>query len=314
MDCILHIGTEKTGTTALQEFFARNRSQMAQHGVLYPVSPGAANHMAMALYGSDFDSASDLPMMHDVDSAESLDRFRVSLEQRLISEKEASGAAVCVFSGEHCSSRLLQPHEVDRLRDALLRIFDRVRVVVYLRRQDDFYFALYSTAVKCGAMQPISLPSAQESRDLLDYHALLARWYNSFGRENLIIRKFDVDVISDFLECTGLSRLAGLPRPGRVNTSLGVKAMEFLLQINKFLPRVQDGKLNRLRGDIAEVLERVTDGSRTVWDAAISSAIMDQVKVSNSQLRSRFSVCSLKVKAIRCSALENRAIPSRVMR
>ena len=38
MRIILHIGVYKTGTTAVQSFLARNRSALAEQGVLYPES------------------------------------------------------------------------------------------------------------------------------------------------------------------------------------------------------------------------------------------------------------------------------------
>lgn len=45
----LHIGVHKTGTTALQEAFARSRSSMAQLGVLYPGRRTAHHGPAMAV-------------------------------------------------------------------------------------------------------------------------------------------------------------------------------------------------------------------------------------------------------------------------
>ncbi len=34
--CILHIGTDKTGTTTLQNFLAANRSALRQMGYVFP--------------------------------------------------------------------------------------------------------------------------------------------------------------------------------------------------------------------------------------------------------------------------------------
>lgn len=36
-DLILHIGTTKTGTSALQQFFFENRDRLAERDVAYPV-------------------------------------------------------------------------------------------------------------------------------------------------------------------------------------------------------------------------------------------------------------------------------------
>ena len=55
-----------------------------------------------------------------------------------------------VMSNEHCSSRLRDPAQVEYLRTFLSEFFDRIRILVYIRRQDDFLVSTYSTMVKTG--------------------------------------------------------------------------------------------------------------------------------------------------------------------
>jgi hypothetical protein len=49
----LRIGAENTGTTSVQEFLARNRGKMLDHGYLYPKSPGATNQCDFDCYAQD---------------------------------------------------------------------------------------------------------------------------------------------------------------------------------------------------------------------------------------------------------------------
>ena len=51
-ECILHIGTEKTGTTSIQKFLATNRTLLKANGVLYPLSPGKVNHIGLEAYAA----------------------------------------------------------------------------------------------------------------------------------------------------------------------------------------------------------------------------------------------------------------------
>ena len=50
---ILHIGCEKTGTTSIQRFLARERAALKSHGVLFPVVPAGGaiepNHKLLTL-------------------------------------------------------------------------------------------------------------------------------------------------------------------------------------------------------------------------------------------------------------------------
>ena len=43
-ESIIHIGTMKTGTTTLQEFFRHNRPELAKKGILYPKTLGKQTH------------------------------------------------------------------------------------------------------------------------------------------------------------------------------------------------------------------------------------------------------------------------------
>ena len=53
VDIILHVGRPKTGTTAIQNFLANNKSKLLQQGVLYPhtgrFSISSNNHWALFL-------------------------------------------------------------------------------------------------------------------------------------------------------------------------------------------------------------------------------------------------------------------------
>lgn len=48
---ILHVGIPKTGTSALQVAFVRNRELLAEHGILYPSDPGVPSMDARATRG-----------------------------------------------------------------------------------------------------------------------------------------------------------------------------------------------------------------------------------------------------------------------
>ena len=50
MKAIIHIGTEKTGTTTIQEFLHLNRSKLANQGVAYLQSPGLRNNRKLVTY------------------------------------------------------------------------------------------------------------------------------------------------------------------------------------------------------------------------------------------------------------------------
>jgi hypothetical protein len=48
MRCILHIGTEKTGTTALQTALSSQREYLSNNGICYAKTPGGLNCRSLA--------------------------------------------------------------------------------------------------------------------------------------------------------------------------------------------------------------------------------------------------------------------------
>ena len=266
MRIFLHIGAEKTGTSSIQRFFKANRDILRSRSILYSKVAGFENHMALSAAAQNDEKMDDLRMVFELDTPAKVREFRTSLSIKLAEEARESGCSTLVFSGEHCSSRLVGVTEVEMLAGILRPISRDIVVVVYIRRQDDFLCSSYSTDVKSGFTGEITLPSAQLRQARYDYYELLRRWSSVFGRENILCRIYDTDrlkggdVVEDFVDTMGLAMDDDYVRPPRVNESLDVAALEFLRLFNKTVPRFKDNKVNRQRGNIVQMLEKISNG------------------------------------------------------
>lgn len=265
MKLFLHIGTEKTGTTSIQNFFHRNRERLAERGVLYPEAPGKRNQTGLTMAAGDISKRDPLRRTAGLKSDEKILAFREEMFAELAREARAKPYRIAVMSGEHCSSRLTKDAEVTWLRDQLTPIFSEVAIVVYLRRQDDYLLSTYSTSIKSGNTQKLDIPKEQTIEKRYNHWNLLSRWARVFGRENIICRKFERasltngDVVEDFLGLVGIPP-ESLEKPEDVNESLDAEALEFLRLFNRTVPRFIKGAQNPLRGNIAAVLSRSSDG------------------------------------------------------
>ena len=260
MKVILHIGCEKTGTTTLQRFMQLNRSLLQKRGICYPLSPGEANHTKLAVAAiSETKLKTFLPLLFEVRTPKELENFRADLTAAL--KREANGSDTLILSSEHCSSTLVDESEIRRLRDMLSEIGRDIRVVVYLRRQDDFLASNYSTQIRLGAVHKLQFPAARHVIDRYDYRPLLERWNAIFG--DLIVRIYDRrrlvdgDIISDFLDACGVARRPEFVVPPNENVALGRDQIEFLRRLNKYLPLVRDGNILRSRGNIGNMIDKV---------------------------------------------------------
>ncbi len=129
----LHIGTEKTGTTSLQQFFALNRRRLAKHGIFYPATLGETAHIKLFVHALEFEKVDQFRGIHGVQTVDQLEEFRSGLVNELAAEIEKRAPAegsVIVFSDEHLHKRIDETAEFERLRDFCLQLCERLKIVV----------------------------------------------------------------------------------------------------------------------------------------------------------------------------------------
>ncbi len=181
MDLFLHIGTEKTGTTSVQKFFKANRELLARNGIVYPAAPGNQNHTGLAASAQDVEKRGPLRKSLGIKNEADVLRFRAEMLTELAAELSERPYKTAFMSGEHCSSRLLEDAEVEWLKGELGKFFERMHIVVYIRRQDDYLLSTYSTAVKSGATYPLRIPPDRAIEQRYDHWDMLQRWARVFG-------------------------------------------------------------------------------------------------------------------------------------
>lgn len=260
MDLTLHIGTEKTGSTSIQRYLAKNRVRLREAGILFPLAPGLDNQKALTAIAEENSEDSALQEIFDIRTPQDLQRFRQDLRQNLKKELREAGCSHVVMSNEHCSSRLRDDSQVEFLRAFLSEFFDQIRILVYIRRQDDFLVSTYSTMVKTGRTNPIHIPSMKGQLRRYDHWDLLSRWAEIFGRENIICRMYDRsklvdgDIIHDFGAQTGVPTTPDYERPVMTNESLDAEALEFLRIFNRYYNRTG------YRSQLVQALAAISDG------------------------------------------------------
>jgi hypothetical protein len=287
MDLHLHIGTEKTGTTSVQRFFKVNREMLARNLVLYPETPGRSNHTGLAAAAQSIAKHGPLRRSLGLRTEEQALAHRAQLIEGLAREVAERPYKLAVMSGEHCSSRLLDDEEVRWLRDEMSRFFDRIHIIIYIRRQDDYLLSTYSTSIKSGSTAALSLPPERAIENRYDHWDVLERWSRVFGRQNVTCRRFERkalkngDIVDDILGVIGLD--PGLPykRPEDVNEALDAESLEFLRLMNKYIPRFVKGKINPARDNLVPLLARVSSGPLVTLSTAELDKFMALFEESN---------------------------------
>lgn len=224
---LLHIGMNKTGTTAMQLALAANRRALREQGVLYPADGfgGEAHHELAWLCGF---YQGKPPYMKE--------SFEAYIE-RLHREVEASKCPHVLISSEFFS--------LPGLVEPVAKAFERydTRVVVYLRRHDHWWQSVYVQAVKTVENPPwgrqyggyLNAMQRQRSSMIGHYRWLVDRWAEAFGADRMIVRPYErsqngPNLLFDLLRSAGLEAVTAAlpPELPRENSSISFGTLSFI--------------------------------------------------------------------------------------
>ncbi len=304
--CILHIGTEKTGTTSLQAFLAANRTPLAQKGFYVPrsLSPYKllANHERLTTFSLDLDKVNDdLRRAAGLRTQADVLAHRQRVQSEFFTElcQVETLPPTLVLSNEHCHSRLITEREVRRLADFLADFTDTVDVVVYLRPQHELATSLYDQALKAGYADIDVLPCFESNgprwveRIYFDYDALTTRWMSVFGQANITPRIFsrsrlvNSSITDDFMAYLGCE-MTGLERTANSNTSISAKFQPALNALNRYAKTHPDSMPAKTRARTIIMLQKLSteDGRRP--SRVDATAFLEMFAESNDRVRQRF--------------------------
>ena len=192
---VLHVGMDKTGTTTLQQFLHGMRAQLeTAHGLLVPRTGQWSDH-------------SHHPFAF---TALGVNGFKVTDIETLFSDLEAemsaSDADQVLLSSE-CLFKVPYSQPNSPIWMQFRRLFSRVRIVIYVRRQDSWIESRHRHSIVSG--REISIESLAEPF-FADYRTYIDQWANLFGKDNVTVRPFEKqqwvngDICQDFLSTLGL--------------------------------------------------------------------------------------------------------------
>ncbi|MCQ8822190.1 hypothetical protein NQT65_18535 [Pseudoalteromonas agarivorans] len=191
----IHIGTGKTGTTALQDFFLLNSDKLEESGVKYAKSGLVKNnhHLLCRNYlrkdeAIQSDIVANLEALNQEINGSELNTFLISSEY---------------FPG-------LQPDEISELATI---IEARIVPIVYLRRQDEFLESWYAQIVKAYKVNSniYSLKNRLINEKIFDYKYLTGCWEKVNAQNEIIVRPYEKDsfynnnIFDDFINALGLN-------------------------------------------------------------------------------------------------------------
>lgn len=253
MRCILHIGTEKTGTTAIQKALEKEKKLLRDSNTVYPSVFHRGNDPKIVCYAMENHSMDMRKRRYHLDNDAAIEGFRDRLRRDMAEDLKESPETTIIVN-EHLS-RLREVGELERLKKFLLEFFDEVKIILYLRRQDKLMKSMYSTVVKVGGVRSNVFPTWPEHKagdfTTFDYRRIVDLWCHVWGEDCITIRTFDRllngDVVADFMSFADIEVPDGKVFD-RQNESISFQAIHTLREINKHIPREFRGNLGPMSG------------------------------------------------------------------
>ena len=192
MRCILHIGTEKTATTLIQEWLYNNIGRLSAQGVALSKSTWVPNNRKLAFY---FQSNVDEYMKSfDVHSQQERKAYFAEFEEEFSLEMAQLQQShnTCIFTSGNFHSRLTSVEEIQNLKDFLGRFFDEITVICYFREQSKVRTSLYSTGLKVKITESILdfQKNVSPESHYYNYFTFFGKWKKVFGKAALKPRIF----------------------------------------------------------------------------------------------------------------------------
>ncbi len=242
---ILHIGTPKTGSTTIQHVLSQNQEALRDQGCLYPLwegTPQAKSHMLLsrvfASPGSPPDGFDD-PMWNGKDPATVMREYQAAFKQEMLALPDSITRVI--ISSEQFPQLTRDVADIARLRDMMAPLFDDIKVIVYLRRQDEHIASTYSQSLRRGVIRKPSFKRWDKDEHYYDYAKMLDNWASVFGERAIVPRIFErgadkrFDVVEDFLTQAGVAPLPATEAEAPKNQSMNLSGQRILREIGQRL-------------------------------------------------------------------------------
>ena len=204
---VLHIGTPKTGTTALQFFLYENSEELKKLGWSYPNLCKGIAEMDSQTYTEN--------VVYEANC-----RFLFPIKEKFSDPNSIRGKAWELIKKELENYNVILSEEafyysqkemVEVLKD-LKSLYDNVKVVIYLRRQDKYVESLWNHEVKWNSFFCEEFSTWIQRIESVQYLSRLHMISEIVGKENLIVRIYEKEqflgethsIASDFLYSLGI--------------------------------------------------------------------------------------------------------------
>ena len=188
----LHIGMPKTGTTSLQKFLFYNREKLLEKGYLYPIT---GTNITANQESKGYSHNSLVRVLNQATNPKDDWVSQCRIWEECKKEINATQAQKVILSAEYFTGPGIYNQDLIAMTKKLLKDYE-TKIVIYLRRQDEFLKSYYCHLITFLIRTNIK-EFILEWKHMADYYRTLELWENVFGQENIIVKVFEKQQMKD---------------------------------------------------------------------------------------------------------------------
>ena len=270
----IHIGTHKTGTTSIQKVLSTYERKSINEEWKYIKSPRCTkNFMTSTQY--------DITLVN---------KFKTEIDTAIKKEKSAQKFILSseALSGNPCNGYLNSDVVSLMLKEATKNY--HVKIIIYLRSQDDFLESMYTQTIHEGGTSNFNtFLSHFDHPNSLNYDIFLRNFEVSFGLSNLHVQSYShvskEGLLKDFSKIIKSELLFKSAPTTRKNISYSRDALE--------IARICNSKLNtqqkkKIRKTLQKIMFKEKSESFSFFTHTARITFMEKYKTSNNGIAKRY--------------------------
>ncbi|WP_417464066.1 hypothetical protein [Kordiimonas sp.] len=284
----LHIGSSKTGTSAIQSELFRNREYLRGLGYFYPNND--ANHIFFASYFREDPTEIAFHGKNGRETKELIEVFHQTEMEKLKNDIDACSGHTLIISSEYLPPT--SPAQCIEMSKFLHELCEQVTVVCYVRHPVLHAISAAQQTVKVGFK---TLDRARKTAFFFKPKKVLPKFINAFGRENIEVRTYDRDklkggdIVVDFLTLVGLKdeEIDKIGKPA-ANASLCYEVTLIADALTRQYPREINGLWNPKRAKFINLMK--IPGAKFGLSAETVKGVQEKAAPDLDFLREEFGI------------------------
>lgn len=295
---ILHVGTEKTGTTSIQSLLSTSYDELVNSGVLFPNTIGSPCHINFTTCVLGDEPDHPLRVLLGLQDENEFNNFVAETKAKLSEEIEQTSPSIIVISDEHINSHLSSAKKLRNFKELCEEFGEIHSVIIYLRRQDKFRLSLFSEAVRAGNLSNFDinnpLPVFEVIPYRLNYQAVLENLSNAFGKNVVKVRIYDRslfvdgDICRDFLANSGINLNYESAVKSDKNRTIDGRIIKRIAEIALKIKELNNQEHAVLLRSIINNCNKIFSGSGPVLRKQLHHDFLDQFAMHNKFIKDKY--------------------------